>query len=41
MCQDVIKIKLSESVFNLLAYVKFIKLHERSDDDLCKYYQTK
>ena len=33
MFQDVIKIKLFESVLNLLTYVKFIKLHERSDDD--------
>ena len=33
MFQDVIKIKLFESVFNLLTKVKFIKLHERNDDD--------
>ena len=32
MFQNVIKIKLFESVFNLLTF-KVIKLHERSDDD--------
>ena len=41
MFQDAIKIKLFESVFNLLTQVKFIKLHELSGDDLYKYHQTK
>ena len=33
MFQDIFKIKLFESVFNLLTYVTFIKLHELDDDD--------
>ena len=33
MFHDVFKIKLFESVFNLLTKVKFIKLHELDDDD--------
>ena len=40
MFQDVFNTKFFESVFNLLALVHFIKLHELDDDEY-KYYQTK